>query len=315
MSRQPFRPVKQMLNRMFPFRGVPLPHRLRYASVSPKVLNIAREPKAILFYPNIPSKRTVMLKICCMNGYRVRNDPTKSFDLAVNWQDRTSRKRDETLLNLAAKCRVLNIGCCDISKEYVDLVFKDIFGYSAMIDPLVHEGECVVKSNLNAKHDGRIEKCPLKAVAEGVVYQKLINNLCEEDFIEEIRVPVFGEKIPCVYLKYRPREERFLVRSKKVDMREPQQVFSSEEIEKIILLCQKMGLDYGELDVLRDRDTQQLYIVDVNNTPFGPPKDLTKSDGRLALRLMARTFEEVFGGAPKGAQWAFEEVMQSSRYE
>jgi hypothetical protein len=31
-----------------------------------------------------------------------------------------------------------------------------------------------------------------------------------------------------------------------------------------------MGLDYGELDVLRDADDGRLYVVDVNTTPFGP---------------------------------------------
>lgn len=35
--------------------------------------------------------------------------------------------------------------------------------------------------------------------------------------------------------------------------------------------CRIMGLDYGELDVLRDTEDGKLYVADVNNTPWDPP--------------------------------------------
>ena len=38
---------------------------------------------------------------------------------------------------------------------------------------------------------------------------------------------------------------------------------------KILAVCREMGLDYGELDVLRDREDGRLYILDVNDTPSG----------------------------------------------
>lgn len=43
------------------------------------------------------------------------------------------------------------------------------------------------------------------------------------------------------------------------------------EAELLLRLCRALGLDYGELDVLRDVEDGKLYVVDVNNTPWAPP--------------------------------------------
>ena len=52
-----------------------------------------------------------------------------------------------------------------------------------------------------------------------------------------------------------------------------------------------MHLDYGELDVLRNRDDGLLYIVDVNPTPWGPPNHLSRQETAHAIRGMAREFQ------------------------
>ena len=64
----------------------------------------------------------------------------------------------------------------------------------------------------------------------------------------------------------------------------------SSKKEKILLFCRRMGLDYGELDMLRDREDGRLYIVDVNNTPFGPPHGLPKAHAADAVRTLAENF-------------------------
>jgi len=45
-----------------------------------------------------------------------------------------------------------------------------------------------------------------------------------------------------------------------------------------------MALDYGELDVLRNKNDGKIYIVDVNNTPQGPPANTEKEQGIEAIR-------------------------------
>ena len=44
-----------------------------------------------------------------------------------------------------------------------------------------------------------------------------------------------------------------------------------------------MSLDYAELDCLRDQKTEQLYIVDVNLTPNGPPNGLSVRDRKKII--------------------------------
>jgi len=53
-------------------------------------------------------------------------------------------------------------------------------------------------------------------------------------------------------------------------------------------------LDYGELDVLRDNDNGKIYIVDVSNTPWGPPNNISNKEGKIALIKLADTFRKGF---------------------
>jgi hypothetical protein len=56
-----------------------------------------------------------------------------------------------------------------------------------------------------------------------------------------------------------------------------------------------LGLDWGGLDVLRDRAEGRLYIVDANKTDMGPPTALPLADKLAATRLLARAFREFVG--------------------
>ena len=44
------------------------------------------------------------------------------------------------------------------------------------------------------------------------------------------------------------------------------EIFSAEEIDKIYQFCRNIGLEVGELDMLRDRSDSKVYIVDANKT-------------------------------------------------
>jgi hypothetical protein len=67
--------------------------------------------------------------------------------------------------------------------------------------------------------------------------------------------------------------------------------FSSflKELEQILYLARKMGVDYGEFDVLRDKD-KRIYVVDVNNTPAGPPNGLPEGEVKAALERLVKSF-------------------------
>lgn len=272
--------------------------------------NLIKKRKSILFYPELPSLSFAIYHICLFLGYNVTNNPEENFDVCIKWKDATFSPKDFVLSRLLAQnISVVNVNCEDISKSHVDKVFRSVFGYSINIDPLTYNGKCVMKSDLNGLHDGKIISCPIDKVEPGVVYNKLIDNEAEAGTVLHFRVPIFKHVIPFVYLKQLPLEHRFgtssthLISSKLASSNE---VFSKDEIDKILCFCQKMGLDYGELDILRDRNDGKLYIVDVNNTPSGTmiadtlkrsldkrERFLSNNDRFIALEKLTQTFQEV----------------------
>ncbi len=60
-------------------------------------------------------------------------------------------------------------------------------------------------------------------------------------------------------------------------------MLSENELLNIYHFCEKIGMDYGELDVLRDRDDGRIYIVDANIAPSGPPSPISDEDARRAI--------------------------------
>lgn len=228
--------------------------------------------KKILFYPSLPSQVATIYQVCLFLGYSVSNNIEGNYDAAFKWEDATFSPNDRQLLHLSSQDNnVINVGCEDISKSYTDKIFQSVFGYGAEVDPVTYTGSCIVKSNLNAKHDGKIISCPISKVESNVVYQKIIDTGVEDNKLLEFRVVVIKQSIPLVYLylKGSSTEKRFLGYKSfiSVEVTDASKVFSEDEIQKILLFCQKMGLDYCELDVLRDKADRRIYIVDANNTP------------------------------------------------
>jgi hypothetical protein len=212
----------------------------------------------------------------------------------MQWEYSTFPRSHEVLDELSKKQRVLNINCKDTSKTRVDEVHKAVFGYSLAIDPLTYKGLCVKKSNKQTTRNGVIVPCPVDEVDEKSVYQIVVNNKINDDYVEDIRVPIVGDNIPFCYLKRRPVQRRFGTETTSSNLCERDAVLSTTEVELLLRLCRRMGLDYGELDVLRDSDSKRLYVVDVNNTPVGPPKHLDSKSVHVALERLSKAFMASF---------------------
>jgi hypothetical protein len=169
---------------------------------------------------------------------------------------------------------------------------NEVFGYSSLIDPRIFVGSCVKKSNLNGTHDGIIINCPIDKVDNNYIYQMVIANNIDDTLVIDLRVPIIKKKIPFVYKKYRPLNHRFSCINVYVELVEVSNVFSKDETQKILSFCDKLGLEYGEMDIIRDYKTQQIYIVDANNTPAGPPRTgLKKEDYNKALEMLKKEIE------------------------
>lgn len=265
--------------------------------------------KKILFYPNLPIQVATIYQVCLFLGYSVTNNIQENYDAAIKWEDATFSPNDRQLLHLSSQDNnLINVGCEDISKLHTDKIFHSVFGYGAEIDPTTYTESCVVKSDLNYKHDGKIISCPISKVESDVVYQKLIDAEVEGNKLLEFRVAVIKQSIPVVYLCLQESspEKRFLGYGSfiSIQVTDASKVFSEDEIQKILLFCQKMGLDYCELDVLRDKEDRRIYIIDANNTPssiglFEPlmrPLDkclISPTQRSNTLQKLAQAFKEM----------------------
>ena len=275
--------------------------RGRLASTGRAVRSTVSRKTNVLFFPEHPTEHAVAFKLCIMLGYAITTDPDGHWDVAFKWQDTTFF--DRALLDrLPREIRIINRESVDISKAAVDRAMQQVFGYSARIDPTQYIGQAVQKSDLNATHDGQIIHCPLPqaSLISGCVYEKLIDNSVSTRAIYEIRVPVQGARIPLVFLKYRPTERRFGLRNSFVHVSEADDVFRKDELENILAFSRKIGLDVGELDVLRDRTDGRIYIIDANNTPWGPPKRLSPVLKQVVLARLAETFADLIQEVRRG---------------
>ena len=237
--------------------------------------------------PNMPAPYYLLWGVLRRAGVRAGPNPK----LSLLFTDKTVvRGHDHARTSL-----VLNGACRDITKSRVADVFADVFGYALAVDPTVHRGPMVEKSEDNGLHDGRVVHGP-RAARPGFVYQRLVDNSWGEDGarVADLRCPTVFGKLAVVCIKQRPRDQRFANFNTACDLAEPGEVFSADELAKIAAFCRRMHLDWGGLDILRDRADGRIYIVDVNKTDMPvlvlPTRQKLEVSDRLA-RLLRREID------------------------
>jgi hypothetical protein len=246
-----------------------------------------REPRArISFFPRKPRSYYAIWPVCQLADVKIVENPAEA-DLHFYFEDREFL----TAPRIAPSNKpAFNIGCFDIRKSVVARTFEEVFGYSLTIDPSTWRGRAVEKSESNGKHDGRIVECPLASPSRDRVYQRLIDNTFDGAEFIDIRTPVVGGKIPFVYLKRRTQDLRFSNENHRVDLVDASAMLSKSEQAKISDFAAAMSLDFGGLDVLRDRGDGRIYIVDANKTDMGPPSALSGQCKLKAMRGLAEAF-------------------------
>ena len=267
-----------------------------------------RPARRITFFPELPAEMSVMRKLCLRLGFGVTTDLKADTLATFKWCDQTVF--DPTVyFSPQADRTCFNLHCTDISKGHVAEVFAEVFGYDLAVDPTIHDGLILKKSEINAAHDGQVLQGPLSHRTSGFSFQRLIDNQVSNRFFLDSRVPVFGGRLPFVYFKLRDIDTRFESYIPHAVVTETDNVFSAEEQERLVEFTRRMGLDYGELDVLRDRTDDRIYVVDCNNTPSGPPKALCSSDMTYALTTMAEELERLLTTTPLPAPSASHNVL------
>ena len=242
-------------------------------------------------------------------GFSPHHNPHNT--VFINWQDLTYDKANfERYIEESYKEKSkhmkyneaflgavrINAGCNDISKRRVAECFEQVFGYSLDVNPLTYKGKMVVKSDYNATHDGREIMGPITKsdLDKNCVYNICIDNSEDSESVVDYRVLFIGGVARFCYRKMRPQHIRFSTTNTSVSLHKTKEIFSENEIKKINHFCKLMGLDYGEIDCLRGRNSKKLYIIDVNKTQAGPPNGAKKSDKMSAIVDMSVLFARNF---------------------
>ncbi|MDX1292356.1 MAG: hypothetical protein R3265_06080, partial [Hyphomonas sp.] len=219
-------------------------------------------------------------------------DDVNTADIVMQFDDST--ETDNTVPAVRDGVKLVNFACDDISKSTVASAFEGAAGYSLSVDPTTHQGRMVEKSEMNAAHDGRILEGPLDTPLPGKTYQRLVDNEIDGGLVEDLRCCIVDGSPIIVFRKRRPLDRRFLNENVQVLLDEPRNCYTTDEITVIEQFAASIGLDWGGVDVLRDRSSGRIYIVDANKTDMGPPVALKLGDKLKATRRMAQAFAIAF---------------------
>lgn len=252
---------------------------------------MGKKPPVVYVWPDMPSKRTALSKIAKELGWELTNRPRRNPLFGIRFEDLTHKTPVKLPNEMQSDVQWWNADCSDISKKAVEQHHVAAFGYGMAVDPLSHIGNMVCKSDVNAMHDGRVMEGPILPEAQlpSVVYQREINNTDENGRYFDYRVVYVQGAIALVYRKFKNAERRFTNETEHVELLDGNP-FSPEESDSMRAMAASMGIHYAEFDALRDRGTGQLFVVDVNPTPWGPPAQL---DSRLQIQAVKR-MSEVF---------------------
>lgn len=252
-----------------------------------------RPRRTVLCYPQSPSRHQIAYRLIHLLGYRLTDDPSTDYDVVLVFNPATVSQTVD--LSPLKPVRTINHGVLDVSKTTVEAKFEEVFGYALSVNPEKFKGAAVRKSDANYTHDGEIVSCPYSPPPGegGVTYQRYIDTRTPEGYFLDIRVPIYDGAIPITYRKYHPDTDRRFFDVDHSELADPSDTLSSEERRRLAELAEAIGLEYGEMDVLRDNSDGRIYVVDINPTPAGLVKGFTKEQRQQALRVLAPAFEQM----------------------
>jgi hypothetical protein len=247
----------------------------------------------IAFTPDKPRPWYLIWPVMHCAGARLVDDPADA-DIVMSFDDATTTNPLPPLSTSRRKAvRTVNFNCTDISKTTICKAFERVAGYSLGVDPATYAGPIVDKSEINAAHDGRIVQGPIEAQPNRC-YQRLIDNEIAGGLVEDLRTCTVGGRPVLVFLKRRPLGRRFKNENVDVAWVRPEEVYTAAEIDLIRRFASEIKLEWGGIDVLRDRNDGRIYIVDANKTDMGPPVAMKLGQKLRATRLLARAFGNSF---------------------
>jgi hypothetical protein len=277
-----------------PLRGTEIARRYRRtmrfvgATLLARRHNAGLPPDAptLQFHPVRPSPKSSIVRLCARLGLRIGFDP-QGPGTAFAWDD-------GHLFPAAAVRRLppdaINGSCLDISKSHVDAAWQQVAGYGLALDPTTTAEPIVVKSEENGNHDGQLIMGPLARREPGLVYQRLVESVADDGQVYATRPVVLGTSVPMAF-EVRRETPAWFHGGVTVGPVDPTTLYSPAEIDLLVRFCALIGMEYGEIDVLRDRTDGRIYVVDANRTPLRPLTMPPECD-EAVYSLMSAAFAE-----------------------
>lgn len=246
---------------------------------------VGRDAPSVSFYPMRPEPkmqaawlvRALRLRI----GLRpVPGHPTIAWDTGTYFDESATHRLPPDAINGA---------CLDVSKARVDATWQAVAGYGITVEPTHNRGRMVVKSEENGAHDGRLVTGPGRR-RQGFVYQRFIDTQ-RDGRVYGSRPVIIGNEMPLVLDFWRAESDLFNGRSH-CSVKSPDQMYTTTECDQIMEFARRLGMDLGELDVMRDRVSGLIYVIDANRTSFKPAL-LSRADLRRCYRQMVPAFRRL----------------------
>ncbi|HEY7023896.1 MAG TPA: hypothetical protein VH371_02915 [Candidatus Limnocylindrales bacterium] len=216
------------------------------------------------FFPMRPQPRAPIMEMVRILGLRVGFSP-RADEATIAWDGDTwfSPRAARRLPSNA-----INGRCLDISKSRVQRIWHEVAGRSLVVDPRTFRGNIVVKPEENGRHGGQVVRGPLEHTRRGKTYERLIDTTVGE-YVTQTRPVIIDGQIVLAYEKWRPASNRFFGTTLSLP-RTADELYSVDEQDELIRFARAIEMDYGELDVLRDREDGCIHVVDANRTPSRP---------------------------------------------
>ena len=271
-----------------------------FGAVKPITVEKNLTPLKVYVYGNYPHfQKSTTYFMLRKAGVQMSNKLNGKYDVGIYWDPRMDiNKQTPKLKQNGKKIKLINLFLVDTAKGFVAESFETHFGYGYKVDPTTFNGYCISKHNGNGTKSCFFLKCPIEAndIFKDHSYQQIIDytDKKDPDTLYELRIPIVGGIIPCVLFKTRNRGLRFTSKNRSIQIVSPLKYLTEQECHKIITYCRYIGLEMGEIDVLRSHEDGQIYIIDVNNTSWWPPNKLGDIDRNIVLNLMWNAFLESF---------------------
>ena len=186
----------------------------------------------------------------------------------------------------------INAACVDVSKSRVDAAWAEVAGYTIQVDPMRNSGPLVVKPEENGAHAGRLVEGPT-ARRPGFVYQRFVRTRSNGRLLST-RAVIIGRELPVV-LDYWAAESDIFHGPGHCVARAAQDVYSDRESEQLLSFAERMGMEFGELDVIRDEESGLIYVIDANRTSLIPAR-LSRADLRRSYLAMVPALGRLLQG-------------------